>query len=124
MAGFFSSEYAPRDAALRCLNWIFSARRRTKIPPLHAGAGSVSYNVAAHGAGVMVLVLKNEITDLNEIPQIVLACYVARLYATGMDMSEAGRQLYLRWRVPCLSLSVVGESDISAFHAYMTLSYP
>jgi hypothetical protein len=60
--------------------------------------------------------LKNRITGISAIFQVELACYVACLNAV-----DAHRQLYLRWRVPCVGLTVVGEVDISAFRGYLTI---
>ena len=120
MTGFFDKEDGRRDAALPCLTRIFSARRGIKIPPLHVAAiGSVRtdvHNTATHGAGTMVVKFKNWSTGVSALPQVELACYVARLNATGMDEDNACRQLYLRWRVPCVGLTIVGELDTSAFH--------
>jgi len=47
-----------------------------------------------------------------------LVSYVVRLTTTGIDKLEAHRQLYLKWRVPCLGVTIVGELDISPFHVY------
>ena len=120
MTGFFDKEDGRRDAALPCLTRIFSARRGIKIPPLHVAAiGSVRtdvHNTATHGAGTMVVKFKNWSTGVSALPQVELACDVARLNATGMDEDNACRQLYLRWRVPCVGLTIVGELDTSAFH--------
>ena len=119
MAGYFSKEDDRRDAALPCLNRIFSARRGVNIPPLYASAiGSVrtdGHNTATHGAGTMVVEFKNWSTGISALPQIEVVGYVARLNATGMN-DEARRQLYLRWRVPCVGMTIVGEPDVSAFH--------
>ncbi|KIM89727.1 hypothetical protein PILCRDRAFT_2038 [Piloderma croceum F 1598] len=50
MTGYFSKDDR-RDAALPCLNRIFSARRGINIPPLYAATiGSVGHNTATHGA--------------------------------------------------------------------------
>jgi hypothetical protein len=118
MNRYFIDEDARREAVLPCLTRIFAAHRGIKIPPLHAAAiGSSGHNLATHGAGTIVVEFKNRITGITAIPQIQVACYVARLNAR-MDAVEAHRQLYLRWRVPCVGLTIVGEWDISAFYGY------
>lgn len=126
MTGYFDNEDDRRDAALPCLNRIFSARRGIDIPELAASAiGSVrtdSHNTAVHGAGSMTTEFKNWMTGTSSLPQIELVCYVARLNARAMS-EEARRQLYLRWRVPRVGLTIVGELDASAFHVYLTLWY-
>ena len=124
MTGYFFNEDDRRDAALPCLNRIFSARRAIKIPSLAASAiGSVrtdGHNTAIHGAGSMTTEFKNWMTGISALPQIELVCYVAGLNARAMN-EEAHRQLYLRWRVPCVGLTIVGELDASTFHVYLTL---
>jgi hypothetical protein len=120
----FTTEDARRDAALPCLAHIFSARRGITIPPIYPAAiGSVrtdGHNLAPHGAAAIVLEFKNRITGISAIPEVELACYVARLNAMGV---EAHRQLYPRWRVPCVGLTIVGEFDTSSFHDYLTIWY-
>jgi len=112
MTGYFSKEDDRRDAALPCLNRIFLARRGINIPPLSAAAiGSVitdGHNTATHGAGTMAVEFKNWSTGVSSLPQIEVVCYVARLMAMKMD-HEVLRQLYERWRVPCVGLTIVGE---------------
>jgi len=99
MTRYFSNVDGRRDAALPCLTRIFSARRATKIPPLHAAAISSiitnGHNTATHGAGTMVVEFKNWSTGVSALPQVELACYVAHLNAMGMDEVNACRQLYL-----------------------------
>jgi hypothetical protein len=124
MTGYFSKEDGRMDAALPCLNCIFEARRGIKIPPLSPTAigsvGTDGHNIATHSAGTMTVEFKNWSTGISALPQIELVCYVARLNATGMN-DEARRQLFLRWRVPCVGLTIVGELDASAFHVYLML---
>jgi hypothetical protein len=69
----------------------------------------------------MVVEFKNWSTGVSALPQVELACYVAHLNAMGLDEVNACRQLYLRWRVPCVGLTIVGELDTSAFHSYLTI---
>ena len=124
MTGFFKDNNDHRDAALPCLNCIFSKCRGIDIPNLAASEiGSVrtnGHNTAVHGTGSMTTEFGNWMTGITSLPQIELICYVARLNARVMD-EEACRELYLRWRVPCISLTIVGELDTSAFHVYLTL---
>ena len=123
MTEYFNNEYDRRDAALPYLNRIFSARRGIDIPELHASTGvsigTYSHNTAVHGAGSVATVFKNWVTGISSLPHIELVCYIARLNAKAMN-EEARRQLYLRWRVPCVDLTIVGELDASAFHVYLT----
>jgi hypothetical protein len=117
MTGYFDSEDDRRDAALPCLTRIFSARTGIKIPRLHAAAiGSArsdGHNTAAYGPGSMVVKFKNEITGINAHPHIEAACYFAHLNVKEIAEDKAREQLYLRWRVPCVGLTIVGELNIS-----------
>lgn len=119
----YANEDSRREAVLPCLNRIFKACRGIEIPPLHASAiGSVrsdGHNIAAHGAGTMVVQFKNRITGIQVIPEVELTGYVARLSVKGM---EVHRKIYLGWRVPCLGLIIVGELEISAFHGFLMSS--
>jgi len=54
-------------------------------------------------------------TGLLETVQIL-----GGLIASGMD-NEAGRELYERWRVPCVSLTIVGRLNDSGIRVYLTL---
>ena len=111
MNEYYGDENMRRDAVLPCVTDIFSARRGIQIPEIHAESmGSVrtdGHNTATHGAGTMVVEFRNKIAGINAIPQVELACYVARLNSTKVD-----EQLYLGWRIPCLGLTIVGELDI------------
>jgi len=115
MNEYYDNEIGRRDAALSSLTSIFSARRGIEIPPLQADVISTNgHNIATHDASTMAVEIKDKITGINAIPQVELAGYVAHLNAMRKN---AHPQLYLRWRVPCLGLTVVGELDISsAFH--------
>lgn len=110
MCRFYDDEDGRRTTALRALNCIFSARTGTAIPSLHAAAiGSVrtvGYNVARHGGGALIVGFKNQSAGNKAIAEVELTGYVARLHATGMDEH---RDLFERWRVPCLGLTVVGK---------------
>ena len=98
MTGFFKDDNDHRDAALPCLNRIFSKRRGIDIPNLAASEiGSVrtnGHNTAVHGTGSMTTEFKNWMTGITSLPQIELICYVARLNARVMD-EEAHQELYL-----------------------------
>jgi len=110
MCRFYENADRRRDAALPPLNRIFSARSGTPIPEMHASTiGSVrtdGHNVGKHGGGGMVTVFKNRAANNTAIAEVELVGYVAHLYAKGM---EVHRELFERWRVPCLGLTVVGE---------------
>lgn len=116
MNKYYTDENARRDAALPCLTSIFLARRGINIPPLSAAAigaaRSNGHNTAPHCAATMVAELKNKIVGISSIPQVELACYVARLNAVGM---EDHLQLFQRWRVPCLGLTIIGKLNIFMF---------
>ena len=113
MTGYFNNEDDQRDAALPCLDCIFSVRGGITIPKLAAAAiGSDGYNIATHGTGTMAVKVKNWSTGTTSLPQIELVCYIVRLDARGMD-DNIRRQLYLQWRVPCLGLTIIGELNVS-----------
>ena len=108
MCRFYENEDLRRVASLACLNRVFSARSGNPIPALHVSAiGSVGHNVGKHGGGALVFKFKNHAANNNSIAEVELAGYVAHLHAKGM---EVHRKLFKRWRVPCLGLTVVGES--------------
>ena len=110
MCQFYENEDRRRDATLPTLNRIFSARSGTPIPAPHASAiGSVKtydHNVGENGGGGVVTEVKNRAANYNAIAEVEVAGYVAHLHASGM---EEHRELFERWRVPCLGLTVVGE---------------
>ena len=120
MNEYYEDENDRREAVLPYLTSIFSAHRGIQIPELHAQPiGSVrtdGHNTANHGAGTIVVEFKNEITGINVIPQIELACYVARLNSTKVD-----EQLYLGWRIPYLGLAIVGELDLCISRSFEDL---
>ena len=112
MTEYFDNEDAWRDAGLPLIDRIFSARRGTAIPGLCGSAKSDDHNVASHGAGTLVVELKNWITDITCLPQVELTCYFARLIASRMG-DTARRQIFLGWGVPCLCLTIVGKFKFS-----------
>ena len=59
-----------------------------------------------HGGGGVVTEVKNRAANYNAIAEMEVAGYVAHLHANGM---EEHQELFERWRVPCLGLTVVGE---------------
>ncbi|KAF8804084.1 hypothetical protein BYT27DRAFT_7108055, partial [Phlegmacium glaucopus] len=109
MCLFYDNEDEQRTATLPALDRIFSARTGTTIPSLHAAAiGSVrsdGHNVAKHGGGALVAEFKNQSAGNKAIAEVELTGYVARLHATGMKEHQ---DLFERWKVPSLGLTVVG----------------
>jgi len=89
MTGYFNNEDEQRDAALPCLNRIFSAHRGIHIHELAASAiGSVrtnGHNTADHGTRSMAVEFKNWMTGISSLPQIELVSYVAHLNAVAMN---------------------------------------
>jgi len=64
--------------------------------------------------GSVAVQFKNWQAGIDSLPQIeVLGC-IAHLTATG---TSADRELYLRWRVPGLGVTIIGDLDVSAFHS-------
>ena len=108
---YYDNEHLRGDAATPHLTRIFSAHSGTRIPQLLPAAIdsiiSDGHNNGAHGGGLMVVKYASEIMGIASIPQIELLGCLARLNAR-MD-NEAFRQLYLRWRLPFLGLTIVGE---------------
>ncbi|KDR69821.1 hypothetical protein GALMADRAFT_76982 [Galerina marginata CBS 339.88] len=109
MCRFYDNDDERRTAALPALNCIFSARTGTTIPSLLAAAiGSLrtdGHNVTKHGGGALIAQFKNRSAGINAIPEVELTGYVAHSHATGM---EEHQDLFERWRVPSLGLTVVG----------------
>ncbi|KAF8958694.1 hypothetical protein BDZ97DRAFT_1840869 [Flammula alnicola] len=122
MCCFYDNEDGRRTVALPALDCIFSARTGTTIPSLHAAAiGSIrtdGHNVAEHGGGALVAKFKNRSAGNNAIPEVELTGYAARLHATGM---EDHQDLFERWRVPSLGLTVVG-ADVR-FYALIAVDH-
>jgi hypothetical protein len=73
---------------------------------------SDGHNLVTHGAGMIGVEFKNRI--LGSVEFSGRTCYIMYLNAM-MNSTEAHWQLYLAWRVPCVSLTIVGELDFSAF---------
>ncbi|CAA7270391.1 unnamed protein product [Cyclocybe aegerita] len=120
MCYFYAMEDDRRDKALPALDKIFAARSGVKIPTIHAAAiGSVRSDgdsVGKHGGVVLTTKFKNRVARITAIPEVELVGYVARSHVKGM---EEMRELFERWRVPCLGLTVVG-SDVK-FYAVIVL---
>ncbi|KAJ3500012.1 hypothetical protein NLJ89_g9980 [Agrocybe chaxingu] len=112
MCCFYAIEHDRRDKALPALDKIFAARNGVKIPTIHADG----HSVGKHRGAVLATEFKNRVARINAIPEVEPVGYVARSHVKGM---EEMRELFERWRVPCLGLTVVG-SDVK-FYAVIVL---
>jgi hypothetical protein len=72
-----------------------------------------------HGAGSIAVECKNWLAGNGSLPEIELVGYIARLTARGMSADNTRRELYLRWRVPCLGLTIV-EGFCTLFNILIT----
>ncbi|KAH9051258.1 hypothetical protein EDB87DRAFT_1836674 [Lactarius vividus] len=116
MTRFFEKESQRRDKGPENLHAIFAAREGTQIPKISASAiGSVmsdGHDVADNGTSSIVVEFKNLPTA---VPQAQVVGNVAHLDAA------LSKEAYLQWRVPCLSLTIVG-CDIT-FYAVLAVDH-
>ncbi|CAA7270365.1 unnamed protein product [Cyclocybe aegerita] len=111
MCYFYAMEDDRRDKALPALDKNFTARSGVKIPTIHAASiGSVrsdGHSVGKHGGVVLTTKFKNRVARITAIPEVELVGYVARSHVKGVEEMQ---ELFERWRVPCLGLTVVGSN--------------
>jgi len=62
--------------------------------------------VGKHGGAGIITEFRNRAANNNAIAEVEMAGYVAHLHLKGM---EVHKELFERWRVPCLGMTVVGE---------------
>ena len=114
MTGFFDLELDRMNEGLGHLQQIFIARRHLKIPLIEAanvGVGSAisdGHNIAENHATSIVVEFKNWHAGNDSLPQIEIVGYIGRLNTV---LSGKSPDLFKRWNVPCLGLTIVGESD-------------
>jgi hypothetical protein len=115
MTRFFFEETSRMANGLEYLNKIFHARWGTEIPQISASdIGSVGHNIAKNGTSSIVVQFKNSHTGITSLPQVEVACYVARLNA------RLQKEAFLRSRVPFLGLTIVGRRDALVSQGYLT----
>ncbi len=121
MTELIESEEERREKGLVYLREIFDARQGTQIPQILAGAiGSVrsdGHNIANDGTSSIVVKFKKSHTGISALPQVEVAGYVAHLDR------RLDPELYRRWRVPCLGLTIVGELATFVFQGYLAIGY-
>lgn len=94
-----------REIGLVYLRRIFAARQGVEIPLISPGSigssWSDGYNIAEDGTSSIIVVFRNSHTGPFTHPQVEAAGYFAHLNA------KLNPELYRRWRVPCLAVTIV-----------------
>ena len=109
----YDTEESRRDTGLESIHNIFQSRSGTQIPRVQ-GAYIDSYKteghiIGNHGGAAMIVVFKNEIAGITSVPVVEATAYAAQTHKVHM---ESHKKVFLGWRVPCLGITVVGESDL------------
>jgi len=108
MVEFYEKEEERRDVGIKALNRIFGARHGTKLTSISSSViGSVrlgGHSAGVHGGGIGLVVFKNHCIGISASPEIELLGHVARLQST----MDEHRDLFERWRIPCLGITIVG----------------
>ncbi|KAJ2935505.1 hypothetical protein H1R20_g1589, partial [Candolleomyces eurysporus] len=121
MSRFYRHEDERRDAGLPLLNIILAIRGDSATPSLSAAAiGSVRSNghsVGRHDGPITVVEFKNELTGIIALPHVEAVAYVAHLHAR----IDGRRQLFQKWRIPCLGITVIGHEV--RFYAIVLLGH-
>ncbi|KAK7454499.1 hypothetical protein VKT23_011253 [Stygiomarasmius scandens] len=114
MVRFFDNQDQRRDRCLECLKDIFSASGKQ----YHIAAASMGpiqsdgHSVEKHRAIVFVQV-KNEDTNNQSNPRVQMTSYFAH------SLKHLDSELFLKWRVPGLGLTLVGCT--LTFHALIAI---
>jgi len=109
MGSYYVDEDARRNDGLKIIHDILTSRSDAgNIPPLAATSifsyRSDGHMVGLHGGAVCVTEFKNEIHGIPSIPHVEAAPYAAQTHRTVIPAVFRG------WRVPCLGITIVGES--------------
>lgn len=102
-----------RESGLLALNGILSIHGLNMLAAASIDSSRIQtdgHNVGSHGAVSFIIEFKNEAVDISSIPEVELASYVAHSHGCVI---QRNKELYMRWRVPCLGLTIVGKLDIS-----------
>ncbi|KAH9058862.1 hypothetical protein EDB87DRAFT_851161 [Lactarius vividus] len=98
---------------------MFDVRRDIKIPQIlpssMGSAGPVYHDIAVNGTSSIVVKFKKSHTGVSALPQVEATGYFAHLNRISNP------ELYRRWRVPCLGLTIV-DRDIT-FYALLVLHH-
>ena len=109
MGSYYPKEDARRNEGLKIINDILTSRSDAgNIPPLAASSilnyRSDGHMVGPHGGAVCVTEFKNEIQCISSVPYVEATAYAALTHTAVIPA------LFRGWRVPCLGLTIVGES--------------
>ncbi|KAH9039991.1 hypothetical protein EDB84DRAFT_1559955 [Lactarius hengduanensis] len=118
MTTLIEKEEVWREKGLDDLEKIFKARDGTKIPqisPSAIGSARSDGHNMVDGTSTIVVEFKRSLAGITALPQVEVAGYVARLDA------RLAKETYLRWRVPCLGLTIV-DCDIT-FYALLAVDH-
>ena len=117
MAEFEPNELCGRDIqreiGLIQINAAFRAHRGIKIPVITLSAmdtfASDNHNLILESHTPLIIIeFKKSMTGISSLPDVQLGAHFITLIK-----SNAARDLLLRWRVPCLGITIVGELQSS-----------
>jgi len=120
MAGFYATEADRRSVVHDHLDRIFRARRDPQaagdsIRASRIGSGQIisdGHSNGAHGAMVICIECKNELSGISCEPLAELVSYVARSFKEQMNGEH--QALFQGWRVPALGMTMIGEQIMYA----------
>lgn len=105
MAQFYPDQVVRRDAALYHLNIIFKGFELPSLEPSAIGhVVSDGHNKGPHGELLTIIQVKNELENGKSHPDAQALAYVAHSHA-----AMSNQDLFNRWRVPALGITIAGE---------------
>lgn len=119
MTGFVEPEEEWREECLVYLRQIFDVRQDIKMPQILSSpigsVGPVGHDIAVNGTSSIVVKFEKSHPGIPALPQVEVTGYFAHLNR------RSDPELYRRWRVPCLGLTIV-DCDIT-FYALLALDH-
>jgi len=109
MDSYYPKEDARRNEGLKIINDILMSHSDVGDIPLLAASSILNYRsdghiVGPHGGAVCVTEFKNEIHGISSVPYVEATVYAVQTHIAVI------LALFQGWRVPCLGLTIVGES--------------
>ena len=112
MASFYNREVDRQNKGLKDLNKIFSVLN-ANLPDLAASSiGSVQTDghfLGKQGEAAIITQFQEETDDVVVTAQ--LGGYDATALRRALELNPDKEELFQRWRIPCLGISIVGELD-------------
>ena len=109
MGSYYLKEDTRRNEGLKIINDILTSHSDAGYIPLLAASSILNYRsdghmVGPHGSTVCITEFKNKIHSISSVPYIEATAYAAQTHTAVIPA------LFRGWRVPCLGLTIVGDS--------------